>query len=97
MATHNISYFRLPHTPTNVPILRNLPPNASSLDVCAFVGSQSLFDSPLDSPLHGSCLTPGQLMTPVCSPFPQARQLNKSEEMQALPVSPLASPKIVKL
>ena len=75
-------FSRLPETPSNVPILKHLPPNASSLDVGAFAcGSQTLFDGPLDgldqggvdSPHHGSCLTPSQLYTPTCSPHPQIR------------------------
>ena len=61
---------RLPHTPTNVPILKHLPANAASLDVGAFAASsQTLFSSPMDSPLHGSCLTPSQLLTPLSSPL----------------------------
>jgi len=90
------NFSKLPLTPTNVPILRQLPPNASSLEVCAFVGSQTFLDSPIDSPLHGSCLTPGRLMTPACSPFTQIRKMNEIDKNQSFPPSPLASPKPVK-
>lgn len=92
----NEKFSKLPRTPTNVPILKHLPSNASSLTVCAFVGSQTLIDSPVDSPLHGSSLTPGQLMTPACSPFTQIRQMHKLDKNQTFPPSPLASPKLVK-
>ena len=67
--TCNFTEFSLPNTPTNVPILKHLPENAASLDMGAFAASsQTIFSSPLDSPLHGSCLTPSQLLTPVNSP-----------------------------
>ena len=64
---------------SSVPILRHLPPHASSLDVGAFAECPSgLFDSDLesctDSPLHGSCLTPSQLYTPTASPQIQIRK-----------------------
>jgi len=35
--------------------------------------SSSPLDSPLPSPLHGSCLTPRKLMSPTCSPLPRTR------------------------
>lgn len=89
-------FSKLPNTPTNVPLLKQLPSNATSLKVDAFVGSQTLFDSPIDSPLHGSCLTPGQLMTPACSPFTQIRQKNNGDRNQSFPTSPLVSAKLVK-
>jgi len=81
---------------TNVPILQHLPPNASSLSVGAFLGSQTLMDSPLESPLHGSSLTPGQLITPACSPCTHIRQMQKIDKKQTFPPSPLASPKLFK-
>jgi len=93
------TFAKLPETPSNVPILKHLPPNASTLDVGAFAcGSQTLFDGPLDgldhggvdSPLHGSCLTPSQLYTPTCSPHPQIRQVSSSGECNgSAPLSPL--------
>ena len=73
----------LSDAPTSAPILRHLPPHASSLDVGAFAecggpGLVGLFDSDLDSvtdsPLHGSCLTPSQLYTPTASPQIQIRK-----------------------
>jgi len=89
------NFSKLPHTPTNVPMLKHLPSNAASLSVCAFVGSQTLLDSPSESPLHGSSLTPTQLATPECSPCTQVRLLNRLEKVRNLPPSPLASPKLV--
>jgi len=87
----NEEFSKIPQTPSNIPILKKLPPNASSLSVGAFLGSQSLFDTPLDSPLHGASLTPGQLMTPASSPMPQPRRMSDLSFKQ----SPLASPKLV--
>ena len=70
---------------TNVPTLKHLPPNAPSMTVGTYVGSQTLIDSPVDSPLHGSSLTPGQLMTPACSPFMRIRQMHKLDKNSDLP------------
>jgi len=93
------TFSKLPQTPSNVPILQHLPPNASSLDVGAFAcGSQTLFDGPLDgleSPLHGSCLTPSQLFTPAASPLTNIRhqQMQPSDNRNLKPVT-LESPRL---
>jgi len=93
------TFSKLPQTPSNVPILQHLPPNASSLDVGAFAcGSQTLFDGPLDgleSPLHGSCLTPSQLFTPAASPLTNIRhhQMQSSDNQNLKPVT-LESPQL---
>jgi len=88
------NFSKLPETPNNIPLLKHLPSNASSLSVCAFVGSQSLLDSSADSPLHGSSLTPTKLCTPASSPAQQVR--HRLEKTKITTPSPLASPSIVK-
>lgn len=87
----DLSFAKLPNTPTNVPILRHLPANAASLDVGAFAGSrQTIFSSsPRDSPLHGSCLTPSQLLTPVNSPLTSRQLSSGNGNGTTVPLSPL--------
>jgi len=88
------NFSKLVQTQINIPLLKHLPSNAASLSVCAFVGSQTLLDSPADSPLHGSSLTPTKLSTPTCSPSQQAR--HRLEKNKIITPSPLASPGLVK-
>ena len=50
-------------------MLRKLPASVVGLEFGALAGSPGIYDSPYGSPLHGSSLTPSQLMTPVGSPM----------------------------
>ena len=50
-------------------MLRKLPASVVGLEFGALAGSPGSYDSPYGSPLHGSNLTPSQLITPVGSPM----------------------------
>ena len=81
---------RLPDTPSHVPILKHLPPNSAALDVGAFaVDCQTVLESVEASPLHGSCLTPSQLVTPLHSPHTGRWQTSPPEMQQTDPLPEL--------
>jgi len=62
-----VSFTQLARRRSPLPILRGLPPDAASSRLDAFAGPPAQ-ESPIGSPLRGSCLTPSRLATPVASP-----------------------------
>merc|ERR1712106_452873 len=81
----NIRLHRFYESKSLLQKIDNLPPSPLH---CSDLYSSSPLDSPLPSPLHGSCLTPRQLMTPTCSPLPRV-----SDVSHVAPISPLARQK----